>query len=91
MEEADVKVLARQLANIYMAGYETYKPMVDDACSRPISEKDFEWLCDHLLDFCGFQKIDELFDELCETYEGIYPECVKDYRQIYKDNYDDVD
>ena len=79
----DIKKLAEELANTWLKAYDTYKPLVKDACNRLVSEKELEWLFDGLLDVCAYSKNDELFFELCETYEGFYTDCVHDYKKIH--------
>ena len=86
MDKKEIKRLAVELANQYLNSYEIYKPIVEDACTnRVISEKELEWLFDHLLDVCEYDKNDELFFELCETYKSIYTDCVNDYTSIHEE------
>lgn len=87
----DVKKLATELANMWLNSYEKYKPIVEDVCSRPISEKELTYILDDLLDVCAYDKNYELFSELCETYESIYPECVHDYLILYTNTFETED
>ena len=88
MENNKVKKLAEQLADLYLQSYDTYEPMVEDACSRLITEAELEFLFDHLLDVCQYHKNDELFFELCETYNGVYTNCVNYYKNLHKEIYE---
>ena len=49
--------LAEQIVQIRQKAYEVSLPLVDDVCSRTVSEDELSHLLDYLLDFACDEKI----------------------------------
>ena len=50
--------IAEQIAQLNLKAYEVYLPLVEDICSRIVSEDELSHLLDHLLDFaCDFIQV----------------------------------
>lgn len=58
-------------------------PLVDDLCSRTVSENELSHLLDYLLDFACDEKILELYKMVCRKYLYVYPGCVKFHIEAY--------
>ena len=49
--------IAEQIVEIHQKAYEVYLPLVEDVCSRTVSEAGLSYLLDYLLDFVCDEKI----------------------------------
>jgi len=58
--------IAEQIVQLHQKAYEIYLPLVEDVCSRSVSEDELSHLLDYLLDFACDEKI-----------LGLYKECVE--------------
>lgn len=59
-------------------------PLVEDVCSRTVSEAELSHLLDYLLDLACDEKILELYKRVCRSiYIYIYPGCIKSYIDAY--------
>ena len=48
--------IAEQIVQLHQKAYEVYLPLVEDVCSREISEDELSYLLDYLLDFACDEK-----------------------------------
>lgn len=48
--------IAEQIVEIHQKAYEVYLPLVEDVCSRTVSEDELSYLLDYLLDFACDEK-----------------------------------
>ena len=69
--------IAEQIVEIHQKAYEVYLPLVEDVCSRTVSEDELSHLLDYLLDFACDEKILELYKMVCRRYLYIYPDCMR--------------
>ena len=77
--------LAEQIVQIRQKAYEVSLPLVDDVCSRTVSEDELSHLLDYLLDFACDEKILGLYKKLCRKYLYVYPRCIKFYIEAYRE------
>lgn len=82
---------AEQIVQIHQKAYEVYLPLVDDVCSRTVSEDELSHLIDYLLDFACDEKILELHKRVCRRYLYIYPGCIKLYIEAYREMWGEED
>ena len=83
--------IAEQIVEIHQKAYEFYLPLVEDVCSRIVSEDELSHLLDYVLDFACDEKILGLYKRLCRRYSYIYPSCVKSYIEAYREMQEDED
>ena len=60
--------IAEQIVQLHQKAYETYLPLVEDVCSRIVSEDELSHLLDYLLGFACDEKILELYKRVCRKY-----------------------
>ena len=77
--------LAEQIVQIRQKAYEVSLPLVDDVCSRTVSEDELSHLLDYLLDFAYDEKILGLYKKVCRKYLYVYPRCIKSYIEAYRE------
>ena len=71
--------IAEQIVEIHQKAYELYLPLVEDVCSRIVSEDELSHLLEYLLDFACDEKILKLYKRVCRRYLYVYPGCIKFY------------
>lgn len=81
--------IAEPIVQIHQNAYEIYLPLVDDVCSRTVSEDELSHLLDYLLDFACDEKILKLYKMLCRRYLYVYPRCIKFYIEAYREMWED--
>ena len=81
--------IAEQIAQLHQKAYEIYLPLLEDVCSRTVSEDELSHLLDYLLDFVCDEKILELYIMVCRRYLYIYPRCIKYYIEAYREMWED--
>jgi len=59
--------------------------LVEEVCSREISEDELSHLLDYLLDFACDKKILGLYKKVCRRYLYIYPKYIKFYVEEYRE------
>ncbi len=64
--------IAEQIVQLHQKAYEIYLPLVEDVCSRSVSEDELSNLLDYLLDFACDKKILGLYKRVCRRYLYIY-------------------
>ena len=57
--------LAELIVQLYQKAYEIYLPLIEDVCSRIVSEDELAHLLDYLLDFACDEKILGLYKRVC--------------------------
>lgn len=83
--------IAEQIVEIHQKAYEVYMPLVEDVCSRTVSEAELSHLLDYLLDFACDEKILELYKKVCRKYLYVYPRCIKFYIEAYREMWEDAE
>ena len=81
--------IAEQIVRLHQKAYEIYLPLVEDVCSRSVSEDELSHLLDYLLDFACDEEILGLYKRVCRRYLHIYPSCVKLYIEAYREMWED--
>ena len=81
--------IAEQIVEIHQKAYEVYLPLVEDVCSRTVSEAELSHLLDYLLDFACDEKILVLYKKVCRRYLYTYPDCIKFYVEAYREMQED--
>lgn len=81
--------IAEQIVEIHKKVYEAYLPLVEDVCSRTVSETELSHLLDYLLDFACDEKILGLYKKVCRRYLYTYSSCVKFYVEAYRETWED--
>lgn len=71
--------------------YTTYKPMVEDICSRNASEAEVEKFLDYMVGHCGSERMLKLFKRVCRRYYFQYPEVIAFEVYAYKDMFEDIE
>ena len=56
---------AERIVQLHQKAYEVYLPLVEDVCSRTVSEDELSHLLDYLLDFACDEKILGLYKWVC--------------------------
>ena len=76
--------IAEQIVRLHQKAYEVYLPLVEDVCSRKVSEDELSRLLDYLLYFAWDEKILGLYKKGCRRYLYVYPRCIKfeAYREV---------
>ena len=77
--------IAEQIVRLHQKAYEVYLPLVEDVCSRTVSEDELSHLLDYLLDFACDEKMLGLYKRVCRKYLDVYPGCIKDYIEAYQE------
>lgn len=81
--------IAEQIAQLHQEAYEIYLPLVEDVCSRIVSEDELSHLLDYLQDFACDERILELYKMVCRRYIYVYPRCIKFYIEAYWEMWED--
>ena len=76
---------AERIVQLHQKAYEVYLPLVEDVCSRTVSEDELSHLLDYLLDFACDEKILGLYKWVCRKYLDVYPGCIGDYIEAYRE------
>ena len=77
--------IAEQIVQLHQKAYEVYLPLVEDVCSRTVSEDELSHLLDYLLDFACDEKIMGVY-RVCRKYLDVYPGCIRDYMLTLREN-----
>ena len=81
--------IAEQIVEIHQKAYEVYLPLVEEVCSRIVSEAEVSHLLEYLLDFACDEKTLRLYKKVCRKYLYVYPKCIKFYIEAYWDMWED--
>ena len=88
MEESTYQI-AEKISKLYQEENGVYLPLVEDVCSRKVSEDELSRLLDYLLYFAWDEKILGLYKKGCRRYLYLYPSCIKDYIEAYREMWED--
>lgn len=88
-ENEDIQGIIYMIAELNKLTYRTYKPMVDDICSRKSTEAEVEHLLDYMVGLCNDERMIGLFKRVCRKYLYLYPEMVASEIYVYKDMYEE--
>ena len=90
-KDENIYRMAEQIVQLHQKAYEAYLPLVEDVCSRTVSEDELSHLLDYLLEFACDEKMLELYKMVCRKYLDVYPGCIKDYIEAYREMWKDED
>ena len=97
MEVGDNKIM--EFANTFNylndMAFTHYKPSVDMYIAQlkngeNVSENELCLFLDYMLDFCGDDRMLELYKKLLRAMLSKFPKAVNDYIKFYKEEYDDT-
>ena len=83
--DENIYQIAEQIVQLHQKAYEVYLPLVEDVCSRSVSEDELSHLLDYLLEFACDEKMLGLYKKLCRRYLYVYPDCIKFYIEAYRE------
>ena len=83
--DENIYQIAEQIVQLHQKAYEIYLPLVEDVCSRIVSEDELSHLLDYLLDFACDEKILGLYKRVCRRYLYISPSCINIYIEAYRE------
>ena len=89
--DGNIYQIAEQIVQLHQKAYEVYLPLVEDVCSRTVSEDELSHLLDYLLDFTCDEKILGLYKRVCRKYLDAYPGCIRDYIEAYREMWGEED
>lgn len=81
--------IAEQIVQLHQKAYEVYLLLVEDVCSRIVSEDESSHLFEYLLDFACDEKILELYKRVCRRYLYVYLGCIKFYIEAYREMWEE--
>ena len=81
--------IAEQIVQIHQKAYEVYLLLVEEVCNRTVSEDELSHLLDYLLDFACDEKMLRLYKGVCRKYLDVYPGCIKDYIEAYREMWEE--
>ena len=87
--DENIYQIAEQIVQLYQKVYEVYLPLVENVCSRIVSEDELSHLLDYLLAFACNEKILGLYKRACRKYLDVYPGCIRDYIEAYREMWED--
>ena len=90
MEESTYQI-AEKISKLYQEENGVYLPLVEDVCSRTVSEDELSHLLDYLLDFACDEKMLRLYKRVCRKYLDVYPGCIRDYFEAYREMWGEED
>ena len=64
------------MKTIVLKAYSSYLPIVDDICTKHISESELEYLLDRMLDYTFDNRFLLLFKRICRAYYELYPKLI---------------
>lgn len=82
---------AERIVQLHQKAYEVYLQLVEDVCSRTVSEDELSHLLDYLLDFACDEKILGLYKWVCRKYLDVYPGRIRNYIEAYREMWEDED
>lgn len=85
----DTKEIARKIMDINETAYTTYKPIVDDICTRKAPESEVEHLLDYMVGICNDERMLELFKQVCRSYIDTYSQMIMSEIRTYKEMYEE--
>ena len=86
-----VQEYVEKIVQLHQEAYEVYLPLVEDVCGRTVSEDELSHLLDYLLDFACDEKMLGSYKRVCRKYLDIYPGCIGDYIEAYREMWKDED
>lgn len=88
-ENENMQGMIHMITELNKLAYCTYKPIVDDICSREATESEVEHLLDYMVGLCNDERMIGLFKRVCRKYLYLYPEMIASEIYVYKDMYEE--
>lgn len=88
--DEDIKKIACMITELDGLAYSTYKPIVEDICTRIASESEVEHILDYMVGMCNSDRMLNLFKRVCRKYIYLYPEMITSEIYTYKDMYEEA-
>lgn len=82
------KELTRQMKEMQEQAVEVYTPLVDEVCSKQVTQNEVECMLDLLLPYAEDARILSLFKRVCRSYWAIYPDTITSYVMEYRKEYE---
>ena len=76
-----IKKIACMITELDGLAYSTYKPIVEDICTRREPESEVEHILDYMVGMCNSDRMLELFERACRKYIHIKT-CMKKLKWI---------
>ena len=83
--DENIYQIREQIVQLHQKAYQVYLPLLEDACSKIVSEDELSHLLDYLLDFACDEKMLGLYKKVCIRYLYVYPDCIKFYIEAYRE------
>jgi hypothetical protein len=84
-----IRTLAGSMRDLQRQAAQQYLPVVDDILrTRSRDTQHIEHTLDRLLDFCGDERVLQLYKKLCRHYWDIDPAATADYINAYGEYWD---
>ena len=84
-----IMALVREMRDLEQQAAQQYRPVVDDILRTGSRDaRHIEHTLDGLLDFCGFDPVLAMYQQLCRHYWDIDPEATAFYVNAYRENWD---
>ena len=80
--DENIYQIREQIVQLHQKAYQVYLALLEDACSKIVSEDELSHLLDYLLDFAYDEKMLGLYKRVCRKYFDVYPGCIMDYNDI---------
>ncbi len=88
--DENIHQIAEQMVQLYQKAYEVYLPLVEDVCSRTVSENELSHLLDYLLGFACDEKSWDCTKGYVESI-WIYSSCIRDCIEAYREMWEEED
>lgn len=69
--DEDIKKIACMITELDGLAYSTYKPIVEDICTRKASESEVEHILDYMVGMCNSDRMLELFKQVCSSFSWL--------------------
>ena len=80
--------IANQINALQEEAYYEYMGVVEALCdNKDASENEVERMLDYLLEFCGNEKVLDLYKRVCRSFYKKYPECIAGYIMLYREEF----
>jgi hypothetical protein len=87
--DKEIKEIANQIRILHGEAYREYLEPVEILCANPdASENEVGLMLDYLLEFCGNDKVLDLYKRVCRAFYTKYPECIARYIMWYREEYE---
>ena len=88
--DVEINKIAYHINILHEKAYREYLGLVENLCDNPgASENEVGLMLDYLLEFCGNDKVLDLYKRVCRTFYKKYPECIVRYIMWYQEEYED--